>query len=127
MPPARPQSAVYATHGSLVSRPGPAGNPMLILVARQPHRAVPGAWIGGVVRLRTVAHQPNVIHLQDGRRVVVGALLSERDLDSWAAEMLVEAVVREAEIEHDVERMLADPKQATALFLAMAEYVPDQA
>lgn len=125
--PARQPSVLYAVTGAICRRPGPVGE-LRILVAR-PRMTIGNPapqWVSGLVRLHAIG-TPNVIQLQDGRRVVLGALLPERALDSYEADLLVEAATREAEIEHEVELMLADPQAAIDLFRWAGEYVPDPA
>lgn len=125
--PACQPSVLYAATGAICRRPGPVGE-LRILVAR-PRLTIGNPateWVSGLVRLHALG-TPNVVHLLDGRRVVLGALMPERALDSFQADLLVEAAVREAEIEHEVEVMLADPQAAIDLFAWAADFVPDPA
>jgi len=124
----RQQSVTYASIGALYQRPDPlTGQHLYVLVARQRRGVLDrhDRWLGGVVRLATVGQPAEVYVLRDGRKVVVGALLEERTLDSFQAELMLEAVLREAEIEAEVERMCADPEMAVLLFREAADYVPD--
>jgi len=125
----RPQ-VIYAAIGAMVRRPHAiTGEQIQILVARERSTVGRGQehWIGGIVRLSTVGEAAvNTIVLQDGRMVVVGALRTERELDSYRVDLVIEGVVRAAEIEADVERMLRDP-EARELFQFAAEFYPDPA
>lgn len=114
----RQHSVLYASIGAVYQRPDPlTGQHMFVLVARQRRGVLDrqDRWVGGVVRLATVGQPTNVYVLKDGRRVVLGALIEERTLDSYQAELMLESVLREAEIEAEVERMMNDS--------AMAEYL----
>lgn len=83
---------------SLERRTGPCGD-LTVLVGISD-----GSWLVGIVR----AHGETIAALADGRLVRVLTVVPDLSGGSWLAACLVESAVRTAEIEHEVDRLLAD-------------------
>lgn len=123
-PAIRQPSVLYASIGALARRPDSlTGQQMMIVVARRRHSA---EWIGGVARMLTT-DSPHVVQLTDGRRLVVGDLRPEAQMDSYQADLMVEAVIREHDIEMEVEQIFGDPGAMAELLKRAGELYPGPA